>query len=463
MPRRSRVLVTDDEAAILSSLRFALEDHFDIVTAADSAEALRAAEAHAFDVCLVDLRLGREDGMELVERLKEVLPDASLVIMTAYGTIRSAVECMRRGAHNYITKPLDIDEVRVVLEQAAQNSSLRSTVRRLDQELGARYGPGGMIGQSHAMQQVFSLIDRAKWVDSNVLILGESGTGKELVARALHFTGARKHGPFEAINCSAIPCSLLESELFGYERGAFTGASTRKIGRFEMADGGTLFLDEIGDMEMSVQAKILRALEDRIITPLGGTSAKKVDVRIVAASNKDLEEAVARESFREDLYYRLRVISITLPPLRERRQDIPLLVQHFVQAYSKRFGKPVGGVAQDAMWALQSADYRGNVRELENVVEAAVALKDVASGSVIEVSDLPDSVLRAGSMDSATGDAGLLLREGETLADLERRAILETLRRRGGRRNLTAKALGISERCLRNKLREYRKDSVQRE
>ena len=230
-----------------------------------------------------------------------------------------------------------------------------------------------------------------------------------------------------------------------------------------MADGGTLFLDEIGDMEMSVQAKILRVLEDRIITPLGGTSAKKVDVRIVAASNKDLEEAVAHESFREDLYYRLRVISITLPPLRERRQDIPLLVQHFVQAYSKRFGKPVEGVAQDAMWALQSAEYRGNVRELENVVEAAVALKDIASGSVIEVSDLPDSVLRGASMDSATGDAGLLLGEGETLADLERRAILETLRRKGGRRNLTAKALGISERCLRNKLREYRKDSGQRE
>jgi len=458
VPRRNRVLVVDDEAAILSSLRFALEDHFDIMTAADSAGALQAAEMHSVDVCLVDLRLGSENGMELVEKLKERLPDASMVIMTAYGTIRSAVECMKRGAHNYITKPLDIDEVRVVLEQAAQNSNLRSTVRRLDQELGVRYGPGGMIGQSHAMQQVFGLVDKAKWIDSNVLILGESGTGKELVARALHFTGARKHGPFEAINCSAIPCSLLESELFGYERGAFTGASTRKTGRFEMADGGTLFLDEIGDMEMSVQAKILRVIEDRIVTPLGGTSAKKVDVRIVAASNKDLEEAVARGSFREDLYYRLRVIGITLPPLRERRQDIPLLVQHFLQNYSRKFGKPVEGIARDAMWALQSAEYRGNVRELENIIEAAVALKDIAASSAIEPSDLPSSVLRGASTGSAVGDTGRLLREGETLADLERRAILETLRRKGGRRNLTAKALGISERCLRNKLREYRKD-----
>ncbi|MEW6230283.1 MAG: sigma-54 dependent transcriptional regulator, partial [Bacillota bacterium] len=324
MTRKNAVLVVDDEQAILASLRFALEDQFEVLTASCADEALQIARSHDLHVCPVDLRLGDTDGIQLLGLLKQERPDTSLVVMTAYGSIRSAVECMRNGAHDYITKPLDIDELQAVLAQAAENFRLRRTVRRLDDELDVKYGPSGLVGQSEQMRQVFQMIEKAKWIDSNVLILGESGTGKELVAKALHFSGKRKHGPFEAINCSAIPCPLLESELFGFEKGAFTGAVRKKLGRFEAADGGTLFLDEIGDMDVTMQAKILRVIQERSVVPLGGTSARRIDVRLIAASNKDLRSEVEKGNFREDLYYRLNVVNIHLPPLRERRQDIPL-------------------------------------------------------------------------------------------------------------------------------------------
>ncbi|MCR4426663.1 MAG: sigma-54 dependent transcriptional regulator [Firmicutes bacterium] len=477
MSRRPSVLVVDDEEAILASLRFALEDQFEVVSASSPEHAVAVAQSQGFHVCLLDLRLGSADGMDLLSRLRQEQPDATFVVMTAYGSIRSAVDCMKGGAPDYITKPLDVEELKAVLSHAAENATLRRTVRRLDRELEVRYGPGGLIGRSPGMRQVFSLIEKARWIDSNVLILGESGTGKELVAKALHYTGKRKHGPFEAINCSAIPYPLLESELFGHERGAFTGAVRRKPGRFEAADGGTLFLDEIGDMDPGIQAKMLRVIQDRSVTPLGGTSPRKVDVRIVAASNKDLRAQVEKGEFREDLFYRLNVVGIELPPLRERREDIPLLVQHFLHLYSQRFGKAATGVSPEAMSVLMAAEYRGNVRELENVIERAVALLDPESEPIVQVTDLPIDFVRANPEHvsrkgpvgdgirtrmgsgpwSTTGESGSLpFKWGDTLEDLERRAILETLRRTRGKRQLTAKLLGISERCLRNKLREYR-------
>ncbi|MGB9867865.1 MAG: sigma-54-dependent transcriptional regulator [Bacillota bacterium] len=457
MHNKGRVLIIDDEEAILASLRFALEDQFDVAVARNAQEALRQVEGRLFDVCLIDLRLGSDDGLQLLKEVKQEQPDASLVVMTAYGSIRSAVECMRCGANDYVTKPLDIDELRAVLSQAVENSRLRQRLRRLDREIERNYGMAGIIGQSAAMKHVFDLIDKARWIDSNVLILGESGTGKELVARALHYTGKRKDGPFEAINCTAIPEALLESELFGYEKGAFTGALKRKPGRFELADGGTLFLDEIGDMDVALQAKILRVIEDRSVMPLGGTSARKIDVRIVAASNKDLRKEVERGNFREDLFYRLNVVTITLPPLRERKEDIPLLVRHFVATYAERFGKEIKGVTREAMQLLCQADYKGNVRELENVIERAVALKDPSDVPFIDVHDLPEEMQQLPHSQPQLHNAlHIVFQPGETLAELERRAILETLRFTQGKRNLAAKLLGISERCLRDKLKQYR-------
>lgn len=461
MPNRSRVLVVDDEPAIVSSLRFALEDDFDVVTAAGPGEALAQAARQRLDVCLIDLRLGTEDGLDLLTRLAVEHPHATMVVMTAYGSIRSAVECMKRGAHDYITKPLDVEELKAVLVQAAHNSRLRSAAVRLDTVLESMYGPGSMVGDSAPMRQLADTIDKAKQADSNVLIIGESGTGKELVARALHFTGNRRHGPFEAVNCSAIPDTLLESELFGYEKGAFTGALARRIGRFEAADGGTVFLDEIGDMDLAMQAKILRVIQDKSVTRLGGTSPRRMDVRIVAATNRDIETEAAEGRFRQDLFYRLNVITIRVPALREHREDIPLLVRHFVRKFAARSDRDIRGVSAEAVAALCACDYPGNVRQLENAIERAIVLKAPGSGSTLQVEDFGGLLGATASPASRTGGGSaepidaIPFRWGDTLYDLERKAILLTLERAGGRRNVTARALGISERNLRNKLNSY--------
>ena len=455
MACRSRVLIVDDEPAIVSSLRFALEDDFEIASATSMREALAEAVGQRLDVCLIDLRLGNDDGLDLMTRLSVMHPHATMVMMTAYGSIRSAVECMRRGAHDYIMKPVDVEELRAVLTQAAGNSQLRSAAERLDSMFETMYGQGSMVGESQYMQRLAEMVNKAKQADSNVLIVGESGTGKELVARALHFTGNRRRGPFEAVNCSAIPAPLLESELFGHEKGAFTGAMSRKIGRFEAADGGTLFLDEIGDMDLAMQSKILRVIQDKSVTRLGGSSGRRMDVRIVAATNKDIEAEAAAGRFRPDLFYRLNVINIRVPSLRERREDIPLLVKHFVSMYAARIGKAVTGVSREAMMALQSADYPGNVRQLENAIERAIVLKDEGAGGFLELADLPDS-LRGGSATRGAADSYIEFKLGDTLNELECKAILATLKRAGGKRSLTARILGISERNLRNKLNYYR-------
>ncbi|MEA4884104.1 MAG: sigma-54 dependent transcriptional regulator [Clostridia bacterium] len=392
MSRRTRLLVVDDEASILSSLRFALEDSFDMSTVEDPTGALQAAESFNPDVCLLDLRLGSADGLELLGKMRRVLPDASFVIMTAFSSIRSAVECMKRGANDYIVKPVDLDELNVVLGQAAQDARLRSTVRKLERELEVKHGPGGIIGESRAMQQVFELIEKAKWVDSNVLILGEPGVGKELAARALHFAGSRKHGPFITVNCDAMPSSALAIELFGGNSAHEASTSTSQESCIEAASGGTLFFREIGRMDLMVQAQLLHAIQDRGAHTAGSSPRHRMDVRVIAASSQSLDEAVRQGLFRDDLYRRLNVVTVKIPPLRHRRQDIPLLVHHFVEMVSRRLSRPVPGVTEAAMWAFQAADYSGNVSELEAAVEQALSSRSMESQSDLDVGDLPADI-----------------------------------------------------------------------
>ncbi|MGE5542174.1 MAG: sigma-54-dependent transcriptional regulator, partial [Bacillota bacterium] len=418
-------------------------------TASEPRQAIAALERQAADVVLLDLRLGKHNGFDLLVRLLEGFPRAAVIVMTAYGSIQSSVECMKAGAYYYVTKPLDMVQVRHILHKACDYVEMKRRVEYLESELCDRYAPQGIIGRSKEMQKVFELISKVKDIDANVLVTGESGTGKEMVARALHYGGRRSRRRFEVVNCAAIPGTLLESQLFGHEKGAFTGASARKPGSFEVADGGTVFLDEIGEMDGAIQSKLLRVIQNREFTPLGATRARKVDVRIVAATNKDLEREVQERRFRNDLYYRLNVINIHVPPLRERVEDIPPLVAHFVSKYSQRFAKPVRGVDPAVVALLERHAFPGNVRELENVIERAVAL---CEGELLSLQDLPDGlrVTAGASADSVSYP--------ERLADLERAAILASLERHGGNRREVARSLGISERSLRNKLRQYRSE-----
>lgn len=321
------VMVIDDEPTICQSLTFALEDEYHVYAFTDPREALPLLERTEIAIVLLDLKIGEYDGMKILEEIKRISPSTIVIIMTAYGSIPSSVEAMRKGAFSYATKPLHIDELEVLMQKAEEVYALQSKVRWLSDELEKVTDNNGLIGESAAMREVFTLIDKVKDIGSNILITGESGTGKEVVARTIHYESKRRNKRFQAINCAAIPSHLLESELFGHEKGAFTGALQRKAGLFVLADGGTIFLDEIGEMDLALQGKLLRVLQERKVMPVGGTEEIEIDVRIVAATNRDLAKEVKENRFREDLYYRLNVIPMHLPPLRERKEDIPLLVK----------------------------------------------------------------------------------------------------------------------------------------
>lgn len=448
-----RILIIDDEAAICSSLTFALEDQNTVASATDAATGLRLAADEGFDLVLLDLRIAGTDGIEVLSALRR-LPDPPVVVMmSAYGTIESSVEAMRRGAFGYLQKPLRMDELAAQVVQALEYGRLNRRVEHLSHELEARYGYGGIIGKSASMRRVFELVERLKDVDTTVVVRGESGTGKELISRALHYSGKRKAEPFVELNCGAIPEALLEGELFGYRRGAFTGAVDARAGKFAYAGSGTLLLDEIGDMPLALQVKLLQVLQQKEVTPLGANAPIKVNARVVAATNADLAALVESGAFRRDLFFRLKVVEIFVPPLRERRDDIPLLVSHFIAAFSLDMGKDVKTVSTEAARRLLDYDYPGNVRELANAIEHGVLMAD---GPAIRSGDLPQEFGGVGTAcpEPAEADiAGFL--GGKRLDEVEALAIRAALACHAGHQRLTAESLGISERGLRNKLKDY--------
>jgi len=447
MSRTGRILVVDDEVNARTALAELLRDEgFDVEMAADAFKALGKYESFAPHVVLTDLKMPGMDGIELVKKLRAHEDPCDVIVMTAFGAVETAVEAMRAGASDYLTKPLNFDELLVVLDKVLETSQLRRETRQLRARVRDRVAPNNIIGDAPVMQRVFEVIDQVAPSKATVLITGESGTGKELVANAIHQRSPRTNGPFIKLHCAALAESLLESELFGHERGSFTGAVGRKDGRFSLADGGTLFLDEIGEISPSIQVKLLRFLQEHEFERVGGTQTLKVDVRVIAATNKNLKEEVARGKFREDLYYRLNVVALEMPALRERRSDIPALARFFLDRYSKDNGKTIESITPDAMELLVSYDWPGNVRELENAIERAVVL---APGGILEARQLPPSI-RPSAM-----PAGAPAIPGSTMADLERYAILETLKSTGGSTSKAAEILGISTRTIQYRLHEY--------
>ena len=444
-----RIVVVDDEPAQRELIGgFLRKQGHDVLLAAGGPEALAHVRDRQVDLVLSDCRMPAMSGPELLSGIKAVNPEIPLVLMTAYGTVETAVQAMKDGAADYLAKPLDLEELMVRLARVTEQSRLRSEVRDLQRQLVERHRLEGIIGESGRMQEVLALAKRVAPSDATVLIRGESGTGKELIARAIHFNSARANGPLVSLNCAALPEQLLESELFGHEKGAFTGAVAQRTGRFEQADGGSIFLDEIGDLSPSLQVKLLRVLQERQFERVGGNKTIDADVRIMAATHRDLEAAMREGTFREDLYYRLNVVTIQIPPLRERREDIPLLLEHFLRKFTEKNRRDVTGLTAAARDALLKYDYPGNVRELENIVERAVLL---CRGRVIDVEDLP-----AAARPGQRGAAEPLPKDlPGVLADIERQAIESALERTDGIQTQAAESLGISERVLRYKMKKY--------
>jgi len=441
------VLVADDEIGLRESVERTLRrEGFRVVQAEDGQAALNALRRNAVDLLLADLRMPGLDGLELLRAVKLLCPEVEVIVLSGHGTVEEAVEAMKEGAYDFLTKPLERAHLVRTVRQALEHRALVLENRRLQRRLDELVGAGEIIGESPAICQVLALVKQVAPSSSTVLIQGESGTGKELVARALHEGSSRRGRPFIRVNCAALPETLLESELFGYERGAFTGAVARKEGRFELADGGTLLLDEVGDLSAATQAKLLRVLQEGEFERLGGTKTLKMDVRLLAATNQDLALLVKERRFREDLYYRLNVITIEVPPLRERAEDIPLLAQHFLRVHAAKNHRQLDGFTEAVLARLRAYPWPGNVRELEHAVERAVVL---ARGTLIDLADLPPAVSQA---EPAARVVSIPL--GMPLDEVEQRLIEETLRLTKGNKELAAKLLGIASRTIYRKLKE---------
>ncbi len=450
------ILIVDDEKHTREGLRTSLEDSFDVYIAASGAEARAVLENEHVDLVLTDLRLGGEDGMALIEEILKRPHPPIVIMMTAYGSVDAAVEAMKRGAYDFITKPLNIDRLEILIRRALRSRDVEVEVVQLKQKVEKKFGFEKLIGESPLMQEVFETVKQIAPTRATVLIQGESGTGKELIAHALHALSGRPKEKFVAVHCAALPEQLLASELFGHEKGAFTGATERRIGRFEQANGGTIFLDEIGEIDAATQVKLLRVLsEERSFERLGSNSAVKVDVRVVAATNRDLAKMVQEGKFRDDLFFRLNVVTLQLPPLRVRKEDLPLLVKAFVKQSAEENGKTVADLSSEAMAAIQRYDWPGNVRELRTAVEHGVVM---ATGAKITLRDLPPSVRAAGGL---TGPALPRYAPPRELAlDVhanEEALILQALDSTGGNVTHAAKKLGISRRTLHRKLNQLRK------
>ena len=447
---RTRILVVDDEEIVRESLSGWLEkDGFLVESVAEGKVAVERLEAGRWSVLLTDLKMPGMDGLQLLEEARKRQPELVVVLMTAYATIDTAVSAMKLGAYDYLVKPFDPEELSLMMQKIVSRQALVRENAALRKALKREYGFHDLVSKSPAMQQVFELARAAARSNSTILVLGESGSGKEVMARAIHAESPRAQGPFVAVSCAALTESLLESELFGHEKGSFTGASSRKIGKFEAANGGTLFLDEIGDISPKLQLDLLRVLEDRRFHRVGGTEPIAVDVRIVAATNRDLRRAVAEGRFREDLLYRLNVIVLQLPPLRERKEDIPLLVEHFLDVLGMEMQRRVEGVASDAMATLMAHGWPGNVRELRNVLERGMV---VAQSGAIQARDLGLPPVEAGGGSAAGGAPGGV---PPTLEEMEKRHIAEVLAHTGGNVSQAARLLGIDRVTLYNKIRKY--------
>ncbi|HEY8370461.1 MAG TPA: sigma-54 dependent transcriptional regulator [Thermodesulfobacteriota bacterium] len=452
-----RILIVDDEASLLEFLEIMLaKEGYAVVTARTGAEALARIGQETFDLVITDVQMPEVSGLELLRRVKEVSPDTAVIMITAFASAETAVEAMKEGAYDYITKPFKVDEIKLVIKNALERRNLSRENLLLKKELKTKYNFSNIIGSSPEMLKIYNLIQRVAATRTNVLISGESGTGKELVAKAIHYNSPRKDKPFVTINCGAIPENLMESELFGHKKGSFTGAVANKMGLFEAAHEGTLFLDEIGELTPPIQVKLLRAIQERTFKPVGGTEDVTVDVRIICATNKDLEKEVAAGTFREDLFYRLNVIQINLPPLRERREDIPILAQHFLEKYAKELGKDIRKISAEAMALLQQYSYPGNVRELENIIERSVALE---STNVILQESLPTFLTRRDETKGTFGVVPDIPAEGVNLEDLvgalERTLLLKALEKSNGVKKKAAKLLKISFRSMRYRLEKY--------
>jgi len=447
MTPHERILVVDDEEQMRDLLAKVLERKgYEVSVCGDGAEALTLLEREPADLVITDVRMPGLNGMEALRAVKELNPEIVVLIMTAFGSIDQAVQAVKEGAYDYINKPFKIDEILLTIQKALEERHLRHEVSTLRQELRTRYHFENLIGKSRAMQEVFGLIEQVAGSRSTVMVYGKSGTGKELVAKAIHYNSPRSAKAFVAVNCAAIPAELLESELFGHEKGAFTGAIATKVGKFELATGGTLFLDEIGHMRLDLQAKILRALQEREIERVGGTRTIKIDVRVLAATNRDLKKAIEDGTFREDLYYRLNVVPITLPDLKDRQEDIPLLANHFVQKFAPESNPAMREIAKEAMAILMSHTWPGNVRELENVIERAVTL---GRGPAVEPRDLPPHLA------GGTNPLERALAKEASLEDLEKDYIAMILRRTKGHQIRAASILGIDRRTLYRKIRRF--------
>jgi DNA-binding NtrC family response regulator len=442
-----RILVVDDEPTQLELVGgFLRRQGFDVVAAASGRAAVARFKQEPFDLVLTDQRMPDVSGLELLEAVRTASPETAVVIMTAYGTIETAVSAVKAGAADYLAKPLNLDELLHRIHQIQDRRRLLTENRELRAALAERHRVEGIIGESGAMQEVLSVVRRVAPSDATVLIRGESGTGKELIAKALHYASPRAARPLVKVNCAALAESLLEAELFGHEKGAFTGAVTARKGRFELADGGSLFLDEIGDLPPHLQVKLLRVLQEREFERVGSSRPVKVDVRLLAATHRNLEALVRDGRFRDDLYYRINVVTIPLPPLRERREDLPLLIDHFLRAFADKNAKSIRGLTREAHEALLRYDYPGNVRELENLIERAVVL---TRDDVIGLTDLPLS-LDPQATEPERGPGLVAAVEG-----LERRMIREALAKADGVQTRAAELLGIGERVLRYKLKKY--------
>ena len=443
--RKQTLLVVDDERSAREGLVRLFKRDYHVVAAESGATALALLDSHEVDLMLCDVRMPGMDGLTLMERAHEQQPELVVVVMTAYGDVELAVEAMQRGARDFMTKPLQLEKLEVGVRGLLKARDLERENASLRAQLDVRYGMENMIGQSAPMQEVFETIRQVAQSRATVLIQGESGTGKELVAKAIHQLSSRKEGPFVPVHCAALAENLLESELFGHEKGAFTGAMERRIGRFEKATGGSLFLDEISEINASVQVKILRALEERQIERVGSDLGVDVDTRLIAATNRDLQEMVIQGDFREDLFYRLYVVVITLPPLRERGNDVLLLLNHYLAQFCEENGKSIRGFTPEAYTLLAGYGWPGNIRELRNLVERMVVL---ARGEWLDVMDLPPQVRQQG------GEPGGALKPGEgmTVEQMEQEMILQALERTGGNRTLAAEQLGMSRRTLHRKL-----------
>lgn len=451
-----RLLVIDDESLMREYVEEALvRAGYTVDTASNGADGVALFDAHQHDVVVTDLKMAPMDGLQVLHAIQERKTQSRVIVMTAYGTIETAISALKGGAADYILKPFTPDVLEVAVSRALEHQRLSRENQYLREELNVRYHAAAMVGNSQGMRRVHDEIGKVANSRATILIRGASGTGKELVARAIHHGGGRAEKPFVKVNCAALSAGILESELFGHEKGAFTGAHDRKIGRFELADGGTLLLDEVSEINVELQAKLLRALQEREIERVGGTRTIPVDTRIVATSNRDLEAAVREGKFREDLFFRLNVITIELPPLRERREDIPRLAEHFLQVFNRENGRRIQGFTEAARDALLAYAWPGNVRELQNAIERAVVL---ARGEWLTPDDFQFNT--AGLLAEGRGNGGGLA-PGTTVAEMERALIFKTLEHCDQNRTRASELLGISVRTLRNKLKEYQDAGIE--